>query len=778
MAYEARNPYEQFVGANGQPLNSGQLYIGVANMPAETNPIQVYWDEAGTITATQPLSISGGYVVRSGTPAQFYTNAAEYSATLKTNGGSTVWSNEEVKSTPFDAALVGYDDGTVQDVLDSAKPLANYAALRAYTGRATDVRITEPGIAGFFRRNGSAADNGGTVIKDGSNRSWERVFEGAVNVLWFGASPLLADNSSHISAAANSLINGQTLIVPDGNFSASNYITINGKNIFSIIMHGTIVPSGGLNNVNTALFNFVNCSNFSVEPKIINANYASTLNCIRLQNCQNVSIERGIIDVKYNSYDGSAGIQIAANTTSVKIRNNFIRAGFGVLGNNVAGVSNITVHNNEFVGQKFYGSTGTGDAVEANFPTNESKNWFVNNNVFRDYETHNPGGFDARIICVGMANVKGFSVNDNTFIDNEMECVHLEDGTSHGTVSNNKISSGVMGIHLQPNSTRMIKDVVVSGNQITLGAQPAEYSVDYGCAILVNVNPAGTGYCSGVTVSDNSCNGTSLAQRGIAVYDCHNFTVTGNSVSDFPRAGYDIRRFGGLGTGVKHGTIVGNVSTGNGWNYILGGLGSSGPFNDMHFDESNKSFGSLFGLNYVSLIDSANRSRTIVRYPYSNTGITASVGDVMVASNVKEDYSLLPVITGGTTGAWKVSDGVINFSKSVFAGSIASSITFASYGSAAIPVIVEIGVNSIASSGTSFEYACAKYAFSHLTSVSAITAFGTDDKSAGITIVASRTGLTATFTVTFSGNMTSVMNVKIIQAEIHNPLKGGVVSIQ
>ena len=90
---------------------------------------------------------------------------------------------------PGGTALIGYDDGTAQDVLDNAKPMANYTALRAYTGRATGVRITQTGLAGFFRcddADTTSADNGGTIIVDAGGRRWKRLFDGAINGLWFG----------------------------------------------------------------------------------------------------------------------------------------------------------------------------------------------------------------------------------------------------------------------------------------------------------------------------------------------------------------------------------------------------------------------------------------------------------------------------------------------------------------------------------------------------------------------------------------------------------------
>ena len=104
------------------------------------------------------------------------------------------------------ADSVEYDGGTAQDVLDSAKPLASYSDLRAYTGRASIVRITASGVAGCFRRDdaSSSADNGGTIIVDASGRRWHRIFSGAVLDKWFGAvGDMVADDTSALQAAIN-----------------------------------------------------------------------------------------------------------------------------------------------------------------------------------------------------------------------------------------------------------------------------------------------------------------------------------------------------------------------------------------------------------------------------------------------------------------------------------------------------------------------------------------------------------------------------------------------
>lgn len=86
--------------------------------------------------------------------------------------------------------LVGYDGGSLQDIADNAKTLQNYTALRAYTGRAKNVRITSVGVAGIFELDAgdtSSPDNGGTVIVDASARRWKRNYSGSVLVKWFGA---------------------------------------------------------------------------------------------------------------------------------------------------------------------------------------------------------------------------------------------------------------------------------------------------------------------------------------------------------------------------------------------------------------------------------------------------------------------------------------------------------------------------------------------------------------------------------------------------------------
>ena len=53
-------PYPVFSGKDGLPLDNGYIWIGMENLYPITNPIAVYFDEALTIQATQPLRRPSG----------------------------------------------------------------------------------------------------------------------------------------------------------------------------------------------------------------------------------------------------------------------------------------------------------------------------------------------------------------------------------------------------------------------------------------------------------------------------------------------------------------------------------------------------------------------------------------------------------------------------------------------------------------------------------------------------------------------------------------------
>ncbi len=83
-------PFPTFQGADGVPLEAGYIYVGVANQDPVANPITVYWDEALTIVAAQPIRTISGYPSRAGSPAALHANS-DYSITVKDKNGTLVY---------------------------------------------------------------------------------------------------------------------------------------------------------------------------------------------------------------------------------------------------------------------------------------------------------------------------------------------------------------------------------------------------------------------------------------------------------------------------------------------------------------------------------------------------------------------------------------------------------------------------------------------------------------------------------------------------------------
>lgn len=139
-------PYPLFTDVDGTPLENGMIYVGEANLEPIGNPVALFWDEALTIPAAQPIRTLDGYPVYQGTPSQFFTAETEYSILIKDRKGGLVFSIPEASGyiTPgamgaafvtyvalaanTGAALVGTSSGdTVQEVLDEqATKLARF----------------------------------------------------------------------------------------------------------------------------------------------------------------------------------------------------------------------------------------------------------------------------------------------------------------------------------------------------------------------------------------------------------------------------------------------------------------------------------------------------------------------------------------------------------------------------------------------------------------------------------------------------------------------------
>jgi len=156
---QIQSPFQQLFDTNGSPLDDGYVYIGTANANPETSPIAIYWDDAGTIPAAQPLRTLNGYLVRSGTPARVYTAADDFSMTVKDRQGRVVFSVLDATSdSNLTTALASSSGSSLVGFLQAG---AN-AQLRTVQSKLRDVVsvldfMTDAEIAGVAAGTGDAS---------------------------------------------------------------------------------------------------------------------------------------------------------------------------------------------------------------------------------------------------------------------------------------------------------------------------------------------------------------------------------------------------------------------------------------------------------------------------------------------------------------------------------------------------------------------------------------------------------------------------------------------
>lgn len=137
-AISVQVPYPVFYDRDGDPLDNGDIYVGVANLDPVTNPLQVYYDEALTLPASQPLKTSNGYIYRNGTPVQLYVNAVNFSITVNDSKGLLVYNFPDGTGVGPNASAIEYDPPfsgalssgyTVQDKLAQSVSVKDFGAL-------------------------------------------------------------------------------------------------------------------------------------------------------------------------------------------------------------------------------------------------------------------------------------------------------------------------------------------------------------------------------------------------------------------------------------------------------------------------------------------------------------------------------------------------------------------------------------------------------------------------------------------------------------------------
>jgi len=240
MSVEITPPFQVFGDVDGEPLEDGYIHIGEVNQNPQSVPISVFWDEALTIPAAQPIRTLGGYPSRSGTPARMHASQSEYSISVSNKNGTLIYSSLSNQGIP---SL----DGAAQ-VTDSI------ASLRALPKDGVTTIIVAEYSAGVgpslstYRvdlSDTTSADDGVDVIVGTDGGRW-KLLDTITTVKQGGVvANGVADDSSPLLFLANS----RSVDLPDGTVSLNSGLTLttpgrlSGNGARTIVKASSVFPA-------------------------------------------------------------------------------------------------------------------------------------------------------------------------------------------------------------------------------------------------------------------------------------------------------------------------------------------------------------------------------------------------------------------------------------------------------------------------------------------------------------------------------------------------------
>lgn len=179
MILASNPPYPIFSDTDGDALDEGYIWIGPANQNPQTTQVAVYWDAAGTLPATQPIRTIGGYVVRSGSPANFYVSG-DCSMSVLDKRGRLIYYAPNSAANSYQLSLSSTTDSAKGAALIGYKPTWAGSIGRTVSSKLSDwVSVKDFGAMGDGATNDAAAFQaaidycnsigGGTVLVPAGN---------------------------------------------------------------------------------------------------------------------------------------------------------------------------------------------------------------------------------------------------------------------------------------------------------------------------------------------------------------------------------------------------------------------------------------------------------------------------------------------------------------------------------------------------------------------------------------------------------------------------------
>ena len=209
-------PFPIFFDKVGKPLDSGYVYIGEYGKNPQTNPIQVFWDEALTQPAPQPIRTINGYYSRYGAPSRVFIQGISCSITVRDKYQTVVYS--ELKTSGKVAGLINAsvildESGLSQQQLNSGVSIPS--DLTGIVPKKNKTRVFVQSIQKWYTYNSSlnTAENGVTIIG-----KWEMDLQEAYYASWFAQKETPVDQSLKLQACHDYAVSKDRPFIVDYQF--------------------------------------------------------------------------------------------------------------------------------------------------------------------------------------------------------------------------------------------------------------------------------------------------------------------------------------------------------------------------------------------------------------------------------------------------------------------------------------------------------------------------------------------------------------------------------
>ena len=156
------SPYPLFIDGRGALLDAGFIYVGIADGDPETDPINLFLDQALTVPIAQPLRTLGGLIIDGANAVYIYFAEADASVRVRDADGYLVSYTPRIAVAsiayqPLDTDLTAIAALTTTAYGRALLALANQTALQAAVGLPPALAATGGNVSGNIVRTGAGA---------------------------------------------------------------------------------------------------------------------------------------------------------------------------------------------------------------------------------------------------------------------------------------------------------------------------------------------------------------------------------------------------------------------------------------------------------------------------------------------------------------------------------------------------------------------------------------------------------------------------------------------